>query len=194
MKKVFSFIQTFVYYLISYIWYFALYLVLIPYLVLLIGKNLDVLLLDYFFEIGINSFSNFYAQLFAFIIGGIGLIIILWSFYTLYTYSRCFPFAFFPFPNFNPKKLSTYGPYSLVRHPMTLGYIILLAAFGFYNGSLMTVLWIFPLLGFVFYQYLKNREERRLALWFGKDFETYQKATPLLFPKILKKGKRNKNA
>lgn len=186
MLKILEFLKLFFYYLISYLWYLALYLIIIPYLVYLIGRNLDLLIFDYFLN---RSSIFFYGNLSLLIASAFALLgggLILWSFYTLYFYSGCFPLALFPFSFFNPKKLSQYGPYSLVRHPMTLGYLILLAALGFYKGSLMTTLWIIPLLGFVFYEYTANREERRLALWFGKEYEQYQKKTPLVFPNFFK--------
>jgi len=184
-QKTLKIFQNIFVYSFAYIWYFAIYLVIIPYLVLIVGKNLDILLFDYILNLSLG-YSNLYLIV-SIVLATIGIILILWSFVTLYFYSHSFPLSFFPFPGFNPKRLSTYGPYSLVRHPMVLGYLILITAIGFYNGSLMTVVWIVPILGFVFYEYIKNREERRLSLWFGKEYDEYRKKTPILLPKILKK-------
>lgn len=191
-KKVFSFLQNFIIYTMGYLWYFAVYLIIVPYLVLLVGRNLDVLIFDYLLDQNPVFLYGNISIIIALILGLFGGWLILWSFYTLYFYSDCFPFSFFPFPGFNPKKLSTYGPYALVRHPMTLGYLFLLTAFGFYYGSLMTVLWIVPVLSLVFYEYIKNREERRLMLWFGREYEEYRKKTPMLFPKLVKVNSRPK--
>ena len=193
MSKLLTFIQNLFFYVISYLWYIAIYLVLVPYLVLLVGKNLDVLIFTYLFNTSSVIFYTNWSIIISIIFASFGGGLILWSFYTLYFYSDCFPFSFFPFPGFNPKKLSTYGPYSIVRHPMTLGYLFVLVAFGFYNGSLMTVLWIVPILSVVFYEYIQNREERRLSLWFGKDYETYKQKTPMLFPKVFKLSNLQKN-
>ena len=182
MVKLLKFIQAFFLYIIGYLWYFAIYLVLIPYVVLLIGRSIDIFLFDYIFNLGSVFYYSYISIPMTVFFSFLGAGLVLWSFYTLYFYARCFPFNFFPFPGFNPEKLTTYGPYAIVRHPMVLGYLFLLIAFGFHNGSLSTVLWMVPIIGGVFYEYIKNREERRLSLWFGKEYEEYTKRTPLLIP------------
>ena len=189
-KKTFIFIQTFFFYFVGYVWYFSLYLIILPYLVLLVGKNLDRLVFQYFFNLNSVFYFDGLSLVIALILLVIGGLLILWSFYTLYFYSKCFPFTVSLFFKLKPKKLAMSGPYSLVRHPMALGYLVVLVAFGFYQGSLMVALWVVPLLFFIFYEYIHYREEKILSSWFGKEFEEYKKKTPFFFPKFLRKQRR----
>jgi len=188
-KNLIKIIEKVLYYTIGYIWYFSIYLVLIPYIIYLLGRNLDALVLNYLLGLSSVFYFGFISIIIASIIALLGLSLIAWSFYVLYFYAKCFPFAACPFIHFNPKKLATYGPYSLIRHPMTLGYLFLLIAFGVYMGSIMLVVWIIPIVGIIFYEYIKHREERRLALWFGKEFEQYKQKTPMLIPNFFKSKK-----
>ena len=173
--------------LFGYLWYFGLYIIIIPYILFLIGQNLDILFFQYFLNLETAVFYSQYISfplMIIFVLAGLSLMV--WSFYTLYFYTGCFPFSVLPSPFFNPDKLATYGPYKIIRHPMILGYLLLLVGAAIYSGSMMTIFWLIPLLSIASYEYILNREERRLAMWFGKEYDDYRKKTPFLLPKITK--------
>jgi protein-S-isoprenylcysteine O-methyltransferase Ste14 len=95
-----------------------------------------------------------------------------------------------PFPMFPTKKLIATGPFALCRNPMTLGTI-----FAYYGVSLMigsiTSLIAITLLALLLFAYIKNIEEKELALRFGEEYLEYKAATPFIIPNIFRKENKN---
>lgn len=87
-----------------------------------------------------------------------------------------------PFPT--PKKggeLVTTGLYSIVRHPIYLGILLLFFGYGIYTGSLVKIA-ITIILGILFH-FKSNYEEELLVKGFS-DYASYKKATNKIFPFI----------
>jgi len=85
--------------------------------------------------------------------------------------------------SYSGNRLVQGGPYSLVRHPMYLG-IILIGC-----GVVLFVLQPWTLLifaaGFLFrYRALFNNEEKALARKFGNEYEDYCRRVPRLIPRL----------
>lgn len=78
-----------------------------------------------------------------------------------------------------PQVITT-GVFSIVRHPIYLGSILLYFGFILLSLSLLSVLvWILIL---VFYYMISRYEERLLIQRFGSVYEEYKKKVPMLFP------------
>lgn len=78
--------------------------------------------------------------------------------------------------------LVTYGPYRWIRHPLyTFG------AFFFISLSLISSLWIIPLLGIPAFAILIKRtsvEEESLSARFGKEYQQYTQRTGRFLPRL----------
>ena len=81
-------------------------------------------------------------------------------------------------------KLIQEGPYSLTRNPLYLANFLICLGFSCYSGRLWFLLFV-ALLFFVQYYYIIQFEEETLKDKFGKDYESYCKKVPQLFPKTL---------
>lgn len=78
-----------------------------------------------------------------------------------------------------PKFVKT-GVYSLVRHPMYLGSLLVLLGFFFTTLSLLS---LFVWVGlFAFYDWMATYEERDLIRILGEQYVTYQKQVPKWLP------------
>ena len=78
--------------------------------------------------------------------------------------------------------LVTGGPFSVHRHPVCVGYLLILAGIGLVSGSLgLTALGV-PLLLALVYLYLRLFEEPALRRRFGHDYEAYSERVPMFFP------------
>jgi putative ABC transport system permease protein len=82
--------------------------------------------------------------------------------------------------------LVTGGPFSVHRHPVCVGYLLILAGVGLVIGSPGLTLLCAPLLFLPAYLYLRLFEEPSLQRRFGHDYEDYARRVPMFFP-----GKRN---
>ena len=81
-------------------------------------------------------------------------------------------------------RLIDFGVYSLVRHPMYLGILLLfLSCFFFIPSLLSLVIWI---LFFIVYDKMATFEESDLVRKIGKKYVNYQNKVPKWFPKIWK--------
>ena len=114
-------------------------------------------------------------RLFASILVVIGLLIIAVS--ALQLNKNLSPF---PSPKKNGK-LITNGLYSIIRHPIYLGLIILLFGYGLHSGSLSKLLNTIMLS--VLFHYKANYEEKLLVNVFS-DYKIYQLTTFRIFPFI----------
>jgi protein-S-isoprenylcysteine O-methyltransferase Ste14 len=79
------------------------------------------------------------------------------------------------------KQLATTGPYSYVRHPQYVGFVLVLLGFLVQWPTILTLL-MFPVL-VVLYVRLAIFEEKEVRTEFGADYEVYAKAVPRFFPK-----------
>lgn len=78
-----------------------------------------------------------------------------------------------------PQVITT-GVFSIVRHPIYLGLILLYLGFILLSLSLLSVLvWILII---VFYYMISRYEEKLLTQRFGSVYEEYKKKVPMLFP------------
>lgn len=74
----------------------------------------------------------------------------------------------------------TAGVFSIVRHPIYFGSILLYLGFILFSLSLLSVLvWILII---VFYYIISRYEEKLLTQRFGSSYEEYKKKVPMLFP------------
>lgn len=87
-----------------------------------------------------------------------------------------------PAPFDPPKRFVAAGPYRLVRNPMYIGGIVLLAGFGFYlrSPAILLLAAIFFVLSHVF---VTRVEEPGLRQKFGKVYEEYLRTVPRWVPK-----------
>ncbi|MEN6624512.1 MAG: ABC transporter permease, partial [Smithella sp.] len=75
----------------------------------------------------------------------------------------------------------TAGPYSVHRHPVCAGYLLIIAGIGLLMGSpgvVVTTLLLLP----VVYLYLRIFEEPALRRRLGHDYEIYSDQVPMFFP------------
>jgi protein-S-isoprenylcysteine O-methyltransferase Ste14 len=79
-------------------------------------------------------------------------------------------------------RLATAGPYSYVRHPQYVGFIIILFGFLLQWPTLLTLL-MFPLL-VVMYVHLAHTEEDEVRREFGSAYERYAGVTAGWFPHL----------
>jgi len=83
-----------------------------------------------------------------------------------------------------PQVITT-GVFSIVRHPIYFGSILLYLGFILLSLSLLSVLIWFIII--IFYYMISRYEEKLLTQRFGSTYEEYKKKVPMLFPiKIFK--------
>ncbi len=78
--------------------------------------------------------------------------------------------------------LATTGPYSYVRHPQYLGFILIMFGFLLQWPTLLTLL-MFPVL-VVMYVRLAGHEEREVRTEFGDAYDRYAARTPAWIPHL----------
>jgi len=86
--------------------------------------------------------------------------------------------------------IASSGPYSYVRHPQYIGFIIIMLGFLLQWPTLLTLV-MFPIL-LIMYLKLAKTEERESLKIFGNKYKEYMKKTPAFIPNHLKKGGSNK--
>lgn len=173
---------------LGYLWYGANHLFIFPYMLIRLSQGLDYLVLE---SLGISSHEQVFSfipltilNLISFVVIAFGVLIILESAISIVAQSKGFAFSVTPHYHVNPKKLATTGWYARVRHPMVLGYLIVLMGIGVYIQSPSMVIWFVPLLGAIYVEYLLMIEEPQLLRWFGTSYEKYQHEVPLLIPRL----------
>lgn len=80
------------------------------------------------------------------------------------------------------RTLATSGPYSYVRHPQYLGFILVMFGFLFQWPTLITLI-MFPILVTMYVQ-LARHEEREVLAEFGEEYRRYMAATPGFLPRF----------
>jgi len=80
------------------------------------------------------------------------------------------------------RSLATTGPYSRVRHPQYVGFILIMAGFLFQWPTLVTLV-MFPVL-VVMYLRLARREEAEARAEFGAGYEEYAREIPGWIPQL----------
>ena len=108
---------------------------------------------------------------FAFIIGGFFLISAAWR--VLYGAQQ-------------RHELATTGPYSHIRHPQYVGFILVMFGFLLQWPTLLT-LGMFPVLVWM-YGRLARQEEREVRAEFGAIYQRYAARTPAWFPRLRRVG------
>jgi len=76
--------------------------------------------------------------------------------------------------------LATSGPYSRIRHPQYVAFVLILLGFLLQWPTLLTLL-MFPIL-LVMYGRLARTEEAEIRAQFGADFDAYAARTPRFIP------------
>jgi protein-S-isoprenylcysteine O-methyltransferase Ste14 len=79
------------------------------------------------------------------------------------------------------KTLATAGPYSRIRHPQYVAFIVIMTGFLLQWPTLVTLL-MFPIL-VATYVRLAHREEREVAAEFGEEWQAYAAVTPRWIPR-----------
>ena len=109
----------------------------------------------------------FHLLSFAFIGGGFILISVAWK--TLYDAQQ-------------KRSLATTGPYSYVRHPQYIGFILVMLGFLLQWPTILTLA-MFPVL-VAMYVHLAHVEEREVRAEFGEIYDRYAASTPGWFPRL----------
>jgi len=150
----------------------VIFLILLPYLILVICPSLDQ-------RLGIGGFSP---GIPTYILGGImslgGLFFGLWSIVEQLTRGRGTPLPMMP-----TQGLLTTGPFRYCRNPMTFGavliYLGMSIAAGTVVGVAVTLSLASPLM-----VYLKRVEEKELAERFGEEYLAYKREVPFIIPML----------
>ncbi len=169
---------------LGYLWYLALFLVLIPGLLYHLGLGLDYLVIDSWLgsvRVGSILPSVLLDILTVFLIL-LGAVLIVEAGSLLVREGETFPFSVVSHKHARPAKLIQNGLYKRVRHPMLLGYLVVLMSWGVYLRSPSVVFWLVPITGMVILEYLLMTEEQQLRKWFGDEYARYRSRTSVLIP------------
>jgi protein-S-isoprenylcysteine O-methyltransferase Ste14 len=88
-----------------------------------------------------------------------------------------------PLPMMPTQKLLVSGPFKQCRNPMTFGTIFLYLGIGIIIGSLSSIA-VVILFGALLLIYIKLVEERELEARFGQEYMVYKATTPFILPRI----------
>jgi protein-S-isoprenylcysteine O-methyltransferase Ste14 len=80
------------------------------------------------------------------------------------------------------RTLATTGPYSYIRHPQYLGFILIMFGFLLQWPTILTLL-MFPVL-VIMYVRLAHQEEREIQAEFGSAYDEYAGRTPAWIPRL----------
>jgi hypothetical protein len=83
------------------------------------------------------------------------------------------------------QKLATDGPYSLVRHPLYTGNLLMMIGFTFISGLWWAIL-LSALFWWLYYPTAIEYEDRKLHGIFGEDWEQWSRTVPAVIPVSLK--------
>lgn len=74
------------------------------------------------------------------------------------------------------------GVFSVIRHPMYMGSILLYL--GLFTATFSLASLGFIIIVIIFYNYIASYEEKILVEQFGEDYEEYKKSVPKWFPRL----------
>jgi protein-S-isoprenylcysteine O-methyltransferase Ste14 len=80
------------------------------------------------------------------------------------------------------RTLATTGPYSYVRHPQYIGFILVMLGFLVQWPTILTLA-MFPVLTFMYVKLAQNEERESLAA-FGDDYRRYMAGVPGFLPRL----------
>jgi protein-S-isoprenylcysteine O-methyltransferase Ste14 len=153
-----------------------LFLILLPYILLVVSPSLDA-------RLGLDRLNPSPASL---IIGGIliavGLVFAQWSIYSQFTRGRGTPLPMIP-----TQRLLTTGPFRYCRNPMTLGTILAYLGLSIAAATIVGIL-IVAALASLLLVYLKRMEENELAERFGEEYLAYKRDVPFIIPRLSRRG------
>ncbi len=78
--------------------------------------------------------------------------------------------------------LATTGPYTYLRHPQYMGFMLIMIGFILQWPTMLTLV-MFPIL-VVMYVRLAHREEREVQVEFSETYDSYAAKTPAFFPRL----------
>lgn len=81
--------------------------------------------------------------------------------------------------------LATRGPYSYIRHPQYVAFIVIMSGFLLQWPTLLTLV-MFPVMVGVYVR-LARREEEAVRMDFGESYEEYARRTPAFLPRLWRK-------
>lgn len=151
---------------------FFLFVLILPYLFVIIIPKLDASL--HFPSIYFGLINTIFGVIFLVI----GVIYGFWSIYAQLTRASGTPLPVMP-----TQRLLINGPFKQCRNPMTFGTVVAYLGVGILVGSLSSIL-IVLILGTLLLVYIKRVEEKELEIRFGQDYIAYKKSTPMFFPRV----------
>ncbi len=149
-----------------------LFLIVIPYILLVVSPSLDT-------RLGLDLVSPSPASL---IVGGlllaVGLFFAQWSIVTQFTHGRGTPLPMMP-----TKRLITTGPFQYCRNPMTLGTIIAYLGLAVAAATIVGLVLVTAFAALLVV-YLRRMEEGELAERFGDEYRSYRRDVPFIIPRL----------
>ena len=149
----------------------ALFLVFLPYLLLVICPSLDQRLLTISPKPGVATL------IIGSILIAVGMFFGLWSIEVQFTRGRGTPLPMMP-----TQRLLTTGPFRYCRNPMTLGTVLAYTGMSIAAATVIGVTLVLILAGLLVL-YPKRVEEKELAERFGDDYLAYMREVPFIIPK-----------
>ncbi len=153
-----------------------LFVVLLPYILLVMSPSLDA-------RLGLDRISPSPTS---FIIGAIlvvvGLFFAQWSILIQFTQGRGTPLPVMP-----TQRLITTGPFRYCRNPMTLGTILAYLGLSIAAATIVGLILVAAFAAFLLV-YLKRMEEKELAERFGEEYLAYRRDVPFIIPRIPRKS------
>jgi len=149
-----------------------LYWVIVPGVVVLLGKGVDSVFGFRAPGLGLNVHTIIAVVLFF-----VGLVFIFKSMRDFEFYGEGTPNPLMP-----PKRLVTQGVYGLCRNPMFFGYDLAALGVLLLWGSPGALSVSYPLFVFLQVLFLKKKEEPSLQRRFGREFTEYCAKVPFLLP------------
>ena len=147
------------------------FLFLLPYVIIVVGPNMDKRL----------GLEGFYAGAVNWILGGLmmvaGFTFAMWSIYAQLTRGRGTPLPVMP-----TQELLIGGPFRYCRNPMTLGTILAYSGLAIVVGTVAGFTLVLLLGGLLLF-YLKLFEEEELAERFGDPYLQYKREVPFIIPR-----------
>lgn len=111
-----------------------------------------------------------------------GVLIIVWSTWTLLAKGGGSPFGFFSPSSTLPRRLVVSGPYKLIRNPILAGYWLYLLGLALWVNPITGIILVVLLLIPASVVYVKWVEEPKLERLFGQEHAVYCSHTPMFVP------------